>query len=103
MDNRYMHRYILVCLILFPLNIYGQIGRAAKRAALKTRNKQISRFTVRTDFSKSKRYISFGGGMGMSNYFGDLTPRSTRTSSDLQYSRTYFNFGPGNISTNITI
>jgi hypothetical protein len=64
-------------------------SRAQKRAFLKTRNKQISRFTVRTDFSKSKKYISFGGGIGMSNYFGDLAPNNTRTSTDLGYTRTY--------------
>jgi hypothetical protein len=86
-----MYKYILIILFILPLNIFAQNSRAAKRAFLKTRNKQISRFTVRTDFSKSKRYTCFGGGMGASNYFGDLTPRSTRTSSDLQYSRTYFN------------
>jgi hypothetical protein len=69
---------------------HGQsFGRKARKAALKTRNKQISRFTVRTDFSKSKKYISFGVGMGASNYFGDLAPRSRRGSSDIGYTRTY--------------
>ena len=43
-------------------------------------------------FSKSKRYISFGLGTGLSNYFGDLAPRSTRTSTDLGYSRSYLTF-----------
>jgi hypothetical protein len=81
---------IALCAILISITSgYGQIGRRAKRASLKTRNKQISRFTVRTDFSKSKKYISFGGGMGISNYFGDLAPRSRRGSSDLSYTRTY--------------
>lgn len=64
-------------------------SRQQKRAFLKTRNKQISRFTVRTDFSKSKKYISFGGGIGISNYFGDLAPNNTRISTDLGYSRLY--------------
>ena len=68
---------------------FAQMGRAAKRAALKTRNKQISRFTVRTDFSKSKKYISFGGGVGISNYFGDLAPNNTRVSTNLGYTRSY--------------
>lgn len=75
---------------LFPiLESQAQFGRRAKRAALKTRNRQISRFTVRTDFSKSKKYISFGGGIGMTNYFGDLAPRSRRGSSSMRYSRQY--------------
>ena len=85
-----MYRYVLIFLLVFPLNLFAQNSRAAKRAFLKTRNKQISRFTVRTDFSKSKRFTCFGGGLGMSNYFGDLTPRSRRGSSDLQYSRSFF-------------
>jgi opacity protein-like surface antigen len=84
-----MYRFILICLLFFPLSLFAQYGKAAKRAALKTRNKQISRFTVRTDFSKSKRYVSFGGGLGAANYFGDLAPRSTRVSSDLQSTKTY--------------
>jgi len=79
--------------VLFSLMIvsdgFGQNGRSTKRAALRTRNKQISRFTVRTDFSKSKKYISFGGGAGITNYFGDLAPRSRRGSSDLTYTRSY--------------
>ncbi len=81
---------LLVFLLLAELQpAFAQMGRAAKRAALKTRNKQISRFTVRTDFSKSKKYISFGGGAGISNYFGDLAPNNTRVSTNMNYTRTY--------------
>ena len=81
---------ITLCASLLAITpSYGQLGKKARRASLKTRNKQISRFTVRTDFSKSKKYISFGGGAGISNYFGDLAPRSRRGSSDLGYTRTY--------------
>lgn len=81
----------LILLLLFSaVPSFGQYGKKAKRASLKTRNRQISRFTVRTDFSKSKKYISFGGGVGMTNYFGDLSPRSRRGSSELKYTRTYF-------------
>ena len=69
--------------------VFGQYGKRAKRASLKTRNKQISRFTVRTDFSKSKKYISFGGGIGATNYFGDLAPRTRRGSSAMGLTRTY--------------
>jgi hypothetical protein len=82
--------FVALLLAIFALTPgYGQFGKRAKRAALKTRNKQISRFTVRTDFSKSKKYLSFGGGGGISNYFGDLAPRSRRGSSDMGYTRTY--------------
>jgi hypothetical protein len=81
--------FSVIFIIILPLISFGQYGRSAKRAALKTRNRQISRFTVRTDFSKSKRYVCFGAGIGISNYFGDLAPRSTRISSDLSYSRNY--------------
>ncbi len=87
-----MLKYFLLFLILLPLTLSAQWDKSSRRAYLKTRNKQISRFTVRTDFSRSKRYISFGLGTGLSNYFGDLTPRSTRTSTDLGYSRSYLTF-----------
>jgi hypothetical protein len=86
---------LLGTLLLFLFSIlasspsFAQYGKRAKRAALKTRNRQISRFTVRTDFSKAKKYISYGGGMGMSNYFGDLAPRTRRGSSDMRYTRSY--------------
>lgn len=88
------YKFFVAALILWfsfsGTEVFAQWGsRQQKRAFLKTRNKQISRFTVRTDFSKSKKYISFGGGMGMSNYFGDLAPNNTRTSTNLQYTRTY--------------
>jgi len=89
-------KFLLSGLLVFGLltlldstSVLGQFGKKAKRAALKTRNKQISRFTVRTDFSKSKKYISFGGGIGATNYFGDLAPRNRRGSSSLGYTRTY--------------
>ena len=93
MKLNYPKALLLFFGILFltgPLLMAQQFqSRQQKRAFLKTRNKQISRFTVRTDFSKSKKYISFGGGIGMSNYFGDLAPNNTRTSTDLGYTRTY--------------
>jgi hypothetical protein len=92
MRSFYVRTFSFILLALFWVaagSLMAQSGRAAKRAALKTRNKQISRFTVRTDFSKSKKYISYGGGVGMSNYFGDLAPNNTRTSTDMSYTRLY--------------
>lgn len=81
---------LALCILIPDSPVLAQYGKRAKRAALKTRNKQISRFTVRTDFSKSKKYISFGGGFGGTTYFGDLAPRSRRGSSDVSLMRTYF-------------
>jgi hypothetical protein len=80
---------VFLAAILGDFPAMAQYGKRAKRAALKTRNRQISRFTVRTDFSKAKKYISYGGGVGMTNYFGDLAPRTRRGSSDMRYTRTY--------------
>lgn len=97
--------FLVFVLTLFcSVESFAQYGKKAKRAAMKTRNKQISRFTVRTDFSKSKKYVSFGGGAGVSNYFGDLAPRSRRGSSDMGYSRTYFSgFYLHRVHPNITV
>lgn len=95
---------LVLCIALPHTPAMAQYGKRAKRAALKTRNKQISRFTVRTDFSKSKKYVSFGGGIGMSNYFGDLAPRSRRGSSDMGLTRTYLSgFYLHRIHPNITV
>ena len=95
----------LIILLSTGINpVFGQLGKRSKRAALKTRNRQISRFTVRTDFSKSKKYISFGGGMGITNYFGDLAPRNRRGSSDLGYTRSYMTgFYLHRVHPNVTI
>jgi hypothetical protein len=92
MKGKFLLLGLLITFGLFLNSIspsFGQFGKRAKRAALKTRNKQISRFTVRTDFSKSKKYISFGGGIGATNYFGDLAPKSRRGSSAMGLTRTY--------------
>jgi hypothetical protein len=100
-----MYRFILVCLLFLPISVHSQFRtKSQKEAFLKTRNRQISRFTVRTDFSKSKRYVSFGGGIGVANYFGDLAPRSTRASTDLNHSRTYFTvYHLSRVHPNVTI
>ena len=93
MRNKHLLIGFILAAFLFALPTVptmAQYGKRAKRAALKTRNKQISRFTVRTDFSKSKKYISYGGGFGASNYFGDLAPRSRRGSFDIGKTRSYF-------------
>lgn len=98
--------FLILLIFSFTLPSEAQLlfGKRAKRAALKTRNRQISRFTVRTDFSKSKKYVSYGGGLGMSNYFGDLAPRTRRGSSDMRYTRSYLTgFYLQRIHPNITL
>jgi len=70
--------------------VFGDAGKRAKRAEMKAKNKQITQFTVKTDFSKSRRYVMFGGAVGAANYFGDLAPRFRRGSSDLDLTRSSF-------------
>jgi hypothetical protein len=38
-------------------------------------------------YTKSKRYTSIGGSLNAMNYFGDITPTSSFTSADIQFTR----------------
>ena len=69
---------------------FAQNGKRAKKAEMRAKSKEMSRFTVKTKFGRSKQYASFGTFLGMSNYFGDLAPRNGRGSTSLKLSRTYF-------------
>ena len=84
-------KYLILFLIFLPFipSVAQYNSRSSNRLHMKTRNKQISRFTVRTDFSKSKKYLSFGFGFGSSNYFGDLSPSASRASSDVSKTGIY--------------
>jgi hypothetical protein len=72
----------------FVDKVFGDVRKKAKRAEMKSKNRELSQFTVKTDFSKTKRHIMFGANLGAANYFGDLAPRYRRGSTDLALTRT---------------
>lgn len=67
----------------------GPIGKRAKKAADKSKNRQVTRYTLHRKFPKHMKYISVGGGIGAANYFGDLAPKLHRLSSDIKMTRSY--------------
>jgi len=67
--------------------ILGDVSKKARRNEMKKKNRELSQFTIKTDFSKTKRHIMFGATMGATNYFGDLAPRYRRGSTDLALTR----------------
>lgn len=71
----------------FVDKIFGNVSKKIKRNEMKRKNQELSQFTVKTDFSKTKRHVMFGGSFGAANYFGDLAPRYRRGSSDLALTR----------------
>ncbi len=89
------YTYLLIVLLLVTAFSAGDAvaqtggGRRAKRAEMRAKSREISKFTVKTKFGKSKQYASVGGYLGMSNYFGDLAPRGSRASTSLKLTRSY--------------
>jgi hypothetical protein len=83
-----MYKKILLLLLPISLNVYGQ-SKLEKRYQLRERNRQLSNFTTKVDFSGEKKFSTIGFGLGSANYFGDLAPRQSRMSTDLSYSRSF--------------
>jgi len=78
-------------------NALGQMNRKS----VKKNNKRISNFRGKKDgFDKSKKYNAIGLSLNALNYFGDIVPRSSATSSDISFTRPAFGlffahrFGP---------
>jgi hypothetical protein len=67
----------------------GPIGKRAKKASDRSKSKPLTRYTHPLRFPKHMKYISVGGGIGASNYFGDLAPKLNRLSSDIRMTRSY--------------
>lgn len=60
---------------------YGQIGKRAKMAATRAAAKRVASFTNSRSFPSTFKYSMIGFGMGYVNYFGDLAPETSRTST----------------------
>ena len=80
---------LLVCLASQEANAQYS-SRRSNRAAMRAKSREMSRFTVKRSFGKSKQYASVGAFFGASNYFGDLAPRTGKISTSLALTRTYF-------------
>jgi len=88
--KKYVYLIAILTLTALFLSSSANAQQRAKRAEMRAKSKEMSRFTVKTKFGRSKQYASFGVLSGMSNYFGDLAPRNGRGSTSLRLGRTYF-------------
>lgn len=78
--------YLLIVLILssFTYDSYSQLNRRA----IKKNNRRISAFRGRkSHFGKDKIYNALGFSINALNYYGDLSPRPSRFSTDISFTR----------------
>lgn len=84
---------ILAALLVLGLGqTQAQNSRRAARAAIRAKSREMSKFTVKRSFGKSKQFACVGAMLGASNYYGDLAPRSSKLSTSLALTRTYLGF-----------
>jgi hypothetical protein len=79
----------LVLFCVASVDVLAQ-NRNQARAAMRAKSREMSKFTVKRNFGKSKQYASVGGYFGAANYFGDLAPSTTRLSTSMALTRTFF-------------
>ena len=90
MKKIYLLILCLLALCVGSIDVAAQKTRRAAKAAMRAKSREMSRFTVKRNFGKSKQYSAVGGFLGASNYYGDLAPRSRKFSTSLGLTRTYF-------------
>jgi hypothetical protein len=90
MNKLYIFALLSLALCFALPQAYAQApSRKAARTAMRAKSREISKFTTKRSFGKSKQYSAVGAFLGASNYFGDLSPRTTRLSTSLNLTRTY--------------
>ncbi len=81
--------FVFLAVVGLGQQAQAQNSRRAAKAAMRAKSRELSKFTVKTSFGKSKQYAAVGAMLGASNYFGDLAPRNSRMSTSLPNTRTY--------------
>jgi hypothetical protein len=85
MTRKNIHNFLIVLILLgFSGTSYSQINRKAVRK----NNKRMSNFKgKKNNFSKDKKYNSIALTLNTFNYFGDLSPNASATSTDIGLTR----------------
>jgi hypothetical protein len=97
-----MRKLSLVCVVLISFTLLSSDAFAQfNRKSIKRNNKRISNFKgKKSHFDKTKVYTALGFSVNALNYYGDLSPRPNRVSSDISFTRPGFGvslshrFGP---------
>lgn len=91
--------YIIIAIALLASG--NEASAQMNRRSIKKNNKRISSYRGRKSvFGKEKRYNQVGFGLNALNYYGDLSPRPNRFSTDISFTRPAFainfthRFGP---------
>ncbi len=83
-----MKKLLHVALAFFLLSLAVEANAQINRKAIKKNNKRISSYRgKKTWFGKEKVYNSLGLTLNALNYYGDLSPRPSRLSTDISFTR----------------
>ena len=83
-----MRKLLSIVLVLFLISLAFETSAQMNRRAIKKNNKRMSTFRGRkTWFSKEKRYNMIGLTVSALNYYGDLSPKPNRFSTDISFTR----------------
>jgi hypothetical protein len=78
--------YIIIAAVLLASG--NEASAQMNRRSIKKNNKRISSYRGRKSiFSKEKRYNAVGFSLSALNYYGDLSPRPNRFSTDISFTR----------------
>ncbi|MES2386650.1 MAG: DUF6089 family protein [Bacteroidota bacterium] len=86
-------RFTLLTLVLLAtaFGANAQLGKRAKNASMRAASRKVANFTNTRDFPSTFKYSTIGFGIGYANYFGDLTPNTSRTSTNFNRATPTFN------------
>jgi Outer membrane protein beta-barrel domain len=83
---------------------YAQLGKRAKQAATRAAAKRVASFTNTRSFPSTFKYSVVGFGFGYVNYFGDLAPEVSRSSTSFNQATPSFSaFYGKRISPSLTV
>jgi hypothetical protein len=81
----------LTGLVIFVLGFSESAEAQVNRKNLKKNNKRISSFRgKKNDFGPDKQYMTIGLAINALNYYGDISPKPRRVSSDITFTRPAF-------------
>ena len=97
--------FILILLGFSILTVNEVQAQRKSKSYLKRKNRKIGKYKGGSiHFDKNKRYLSGGISVDAVNYFGDLTPKSSITSTDISFTRSAFSiYGTYRIKPNLSL
>lgn len=84
-----MRKFIcIISAIILVCGSWEQASAQMRHKSIKKNNKRISSYRGKKEwFAKEKRYNTLGIALNALNYYGDLAPRPTRFSTDINFTR----------------